>query len=127
MTVVSIYLFILAATAIWYLLFVSTDIILANYPLASEIRAVNIVLIISSAAGGILLLREGWIWTGYLASETVLIFWVLVIGYVVLALVSLGPRATLSGVNYLIPVLFPFSTSLAMAMVLYVGWKKTKG
>jgi hypothetical protein len=128
LTIVSIYLFILAATGMWYLLFIATPTVLANYSLAGETVAVTIIMIIAPAIGGILLLREGWIRTGFYVSGTALIFWVLAMGYVVFTLSSLGFSMIVSSMSIVIlmPLVFPFLSSLAMIVVLNLGWRKIK-
>ena len=128
LTIVSIYLFILAAAGIWYLLFVATGSALTNYPLANEIEAVNMLMIIAPAIGGVLLLREGWIRTGFFVAGTALIFWVLAMGYIVLALASLGFSLIVWSMSIVIlmPILFPFLSSVAMIVVLNLGWRKVK-
>ena len=127
LTIVSIYLFVLSATGIWYLLFVATGSVLVDYSLANEIEAVNMLMIIAPAIGGILLLREGWIRTGFFVAGTALIFWVLAMGYIVLALASRFFTNSLEqSIIILMPILFPFLSSIAMIVVLSLGWRKIK-
>jgi hypothetical protein len=128
LTIVSIYLFILAAAGIWYLLFVAAGSVLADYSLANEIEAVNMLMIIAPAIGGVLLLREGWIRTGFFVAGTALIFWVLAMGYIVLALASLGFSLIIWSMSIVIlmPILFPFLSSIAMIVILNLGWRKVK-
>jgi len=55
-------------------MFIAAGSVLGNSSSANEIMAVNILMITAPAIGGILLLREGWIRTGFFVAGTALIF-----------------------------------------------------
>lgn len=122
-TIVALYLFALAAFAIWYAFDVFDGEFFSSQ-FAAGFFAVNVALIVTSAIGAILLLKRGNSGVALLVSFVSLVFWTLLGAYLNFGWGCFDCSPTVLDYTRLFPFGFPLVSSLAMIGLLHIGWKK---
>jgi hypothetical protein len=123
-TIVALYLFALAAFAIWYAFDVFDGEFFSSQ-FAAGFFAVNVVLIATSAIGAILLLKQGSSGAALLVSFAALVFWMLLGAYLNFGWGCFDCSPTILDYTRPFPFGFPLVSSLAMIGLLYVGRKRS--